>query len=456
MATIPPPTFTGTSKYATDFQQVLNRAVAIASLPLQGMQNELNTLMSQQTDLSGLQGVFASFESAIQNLGTMAQGTVQASVSNSSILSATAASSALPGSYLVDVRSLGSSTTTLSMNGLTTVTDPTSQNISTASTFSLTIDGTAHTITPSGNSLNALAAAINSAGLGVQATIVNLGTTSSPDYRLGVTGTKLAADTIQLNDGTNDLLNTLSTGAPAVYRINGLSTDIQSSSTQITLAPGLTVNLLQASPGNPVTITVGQNYAGLNNALSSFVTAYNSAADALTQEHGQNGGALNGQSLVLSLGQALQSVVQYSSGSGAVQSLADLGITLDSTGHLSLDSTTLNSLSTTAVQQFLGSVSSGGFLKAANGAITSMEDPSTGAIQNNLNSIATQITNENNLISNETDRINTLEANLQQQLSNADAAITMLQQQVTYMSSLFSTMYPNANANSITSSQSGG
>jgi flagellar hook-associated protein 2 len=450
MATIPPPIFNGTSKFASDFQQVLSRSVAIASLPLQGMQNEWNTLTNQQSALTGLQNTFASFETAIQNLGTTAQGNVQASVSDSTVLAATASPSALPGSYTVDVQSLGSSTNTLSMNGLTTVTDPASQNISTASTFFLTINGTAHTITPSGNSLNALAAAINDASLGVQATIVNLGTTSSPDYRLGITSTKLAADTIQLNDGAKDLLNTLSTGAPATYRVDGLTTDIQSDSTQITLSPGLTVNLLQASPGNPVTVTVAKTYAGLNNALSSFVDSYNSTADALSQQHGQNGGALSGQSLVLTLGQALRSVVQYSSGSGAVQSLADLGINLDSTGHLSLDSTKLNNLGTDAVQQFLGSVSSGGFLQAANSAITSMEDPSTGAIHGSLTSIQNQIDHENTLISNETDRINTLETNLQKQLSDADAAIAMLQQQVTFMSTLFSTMFPNANSSNRT------
>ncbi len=449
MGTIPPPTFNGTSKYASDLQQVLARSVAIASLPLQGMQNELNTLTRQQSALSELQTAFASFEGAIQNLGNMAQGSVQASVSNSTLLSATAASNALPGTYTVDVRSLGSSTTTLSMNGLTTVTDPGAQSISSASSFTLTVNGTPHTITTSGGTLNALANAINTSGQPVQATIVNLGTNTSPDYRLAITGTNLAADTIQLNDGAKDLLNTLSTGAPADYRVNGLATDILSNSTQVTLAPGLTVHLLQASPGTPVSITVAQNVAGISNALSSFVNGYNSAVDAINKQHGQNAGALSGQSIVLSLGQALQTVVQYSSGSGTVQSLADLGIKIEyTTGHLTFDATALNGLSTATIQQFLGGVTSGGFLQAANSAVTSMEDPSTGAIQNSLTSIQNAIIHENTVIANETDRINTLETNLQKKLSDADATIAMLQQQVSVMTSLFASFFPNSNSNS--------
>jgi flagellar hook-associated protein 2 len=450
MGTVPPPTFTGISKFANDFQQVLNRAVQIASLPLQNMENELNTLTNQQSALLGLQSAFAPFEAAILNLGTAAQGSVAASVSNPSVLQATATSSALPGTYTVEVTSLGSSTSTLSKVGLTTVTDPSSQNISSATSFKLTINGADHTITPSGGSLQDLAGAINGAGLGVSATIVNLGSSSSPDYRLAVTSNNLAPDTIQLNDGTHDLLDTPPTlGSPATYRVNGLTTDIPSNSRTITLAPGLTVDLLQASPGNPVTITVAQSNAPIQNALNSFVSSYNAAADSLTQQHGQNGGALNGQSLVFSLGQALQSVVQYTGGSGTVTSLADLGITLDSTGHLNFDSTALSSHSTADIQQFLGSVSSGGFLQRANSAITSMEDPTTGAIHGNYTSITNEITRQGDHISTETDRINNLEATLQQRLSSADAAIAVLQQQVTFMSSLFATMYPNSGNSNI-------
>jgi len=450
MGTVPPPTFTGISKFASDFQQVLNRAVQIASLPLQNMENELNTLTNQQSALVGLQSAFAPFEAAILNLGTAAQGSLAASVSNPSVLQATATSSALPGTYTVEVTSLGSSTSTLSKAGLTTVTDPTSQNISSATSFKLTINGADHTITPSGGSLQNLASAINGAGLGVSATIVNLGSSSSPDYRLAVTSNNLAPDTIQLNDGTNDLLATPATlGSPATYRVNGLTTDIPSNSRTITLAPGLTVDLLQASPGNPVTITVAQSNAPIQNALNSFVSSYNAAADSLTQQHGQNGGALNGQSLVFSLGQALQSVVQYTGGSGTVTSLADLGITLDSTGHLNFDSTALSSHSTADIQQFLGSVTSGGFLQRANNAITSMEDPTTGAIHGNYTSITNEITRQGDQISTETNRINNLEATLQQRLSNADAAIAVLQQQVTFMSSLFATMYPNSGNSNI-------
>ena len=59
----------------------------------------------------------------------------------------------------------------------------------------------------------------------------------------------------KLNDGSQDLLDTLTTGGLATYDVNGLGNTIHSNSRTVTLAPGLTVNLLQATPsGQPVTV----------------------------------------------------------------------------------------------------------------------------------------------------------------------------------------------------------
>jgi len=451
---IPPPAFSGVSTYSNDFQQVLTRAVAIASLPMQQMENEVVTLTGQETTLSGLQSTFSSLQTAIQNLGT-AQSAMSATVSDPSTVSATASSSALPGTYSIQVTSLGSATTTLSNAGTPPVTDPTSQDISSSNSFTLTINGTATTITPSGSSLDDLANAINSSGLAVQATIVNVGSNASPDYRLSIVSNNLAADTIQLNDGTSDLLTTLSTGAPATYQVDGLSTTIQSNSQQVTLSPGLTVNLLNTNVGAWDTITVAPDTNSLSSGLSNLVTAYNAVVDALNQQHGQNAGALAGSSLINSLGEALQSISLYTSGSGSVSSIANLGLTLDETGHLSFDPTQLASVNAAAIQQFLGS-STSGFLGAATNAMTAVADSTSGLIQSNITQVQSEITNENTLISQQQDQITTLQTNMEQQLSAADAAIAVLQQQVTMMADLFTAQYgSNANSNT-TSSLPGG
>jgi len=348
---------------------------------------------------------------------------------------------ALSGTYTIQVDNPGSSTTTLSANGLTVVTDPSSQDISSASTLTLTLNGVTTNIDNSGGSMEALANSINSSGAAVQATIVNVGSSSSPDYRLAVTSNNLGPDSVQLSDGPQSLLTTLSSGADAQYRLNGsgAGTDIDSTSSQVTLAPGLTVNLL-AQSSSPVTITVSQDFSGLQSALSNVVSAYNAAFDALTQNRGQNGGALTSDPVVLTLSNVLQQISQYASGSGSVNSLADLGVTVSSTGELAFDPTTMSS-DQSAVTQFLGGISSGGFLQTVNNDLTAVTDPTSGMVASDYNSMQSTIATDNTQIADKQNQVNTLQTNLEQQLSLADAQIATLQAQDTYFQQLFTAEY---------------
>ena len=438
-------TFNGSSSYSSSFQQVLQRAVSIASLPLQAMQTSVSTLQGQQSELTTLQSSFTTLQNDIQNISTAAQGSLTASVSNGAVVSASASSSALPGTYTIEVDNIGSPTTTISNSTLPTVSDPTTTSISTAASYTLTINGTPTTITPSGNTLEDLASAINSAGAGAQATIVNLGSNTSPSYRLSLSTTSLGAATIQLSAGATNLLTVppLSTGTDALYKVNGNATQVQSTSNQVTLAPGLTVNLLQSDPGQPVTITVAASLSSLSSALSTFATDYNSAVSAVSQNVGQTGGALSGQSIVYSLDQVLSQISQFTGASGSVQSLTDLGLNLDSSGNLSFDASTFSSLNPTDVQNFLGSTTTGGFLQAAGNALAGVADPTTGALATEFNSLSGEITNEDGQISDEETRISDLQTSLTAQLTAADAAIAVLEQQKTYYANLFAAEYLN-------------
>jgi flagellar hook-associated protein 2 len=422
---------------------VLNRAVSLASLPLQAMQTPVTDLTNQESTLAGLSATFSALQTTLQAVGTAAQGSSTAQVSDPSAISATAAPGALNGTYTIQVDNVGSPTTALSASGLTTVTDPTTGNISSSNTFTLTVNGTAATIAPPGTSLESLASAINSASDGVQATIVNVGSNASPDYRLAVTSSNLGMDTITLTAGATSLLGTLSPGGDAKYEVNGTGTQIDSTSSQVTLSPGLTVSLLEPTT-SPATITVSSDYSALSSALSNFASAYNAAVTALGQQRGQNGGALTGQSIVYSLTNVLDKISTYTgSGSGSVGSLADLGLTLDPSGNGNLDfnTTTFNAASPADIQQFLGSISSSGFLQTANNALNAMTDPNTGVLQADGTAFQTQIASENSQIASQQTVISDLETNLQSQLSQADAAIAALQAQTSYYTQLFNVEY---------------
>jgi flagellar capping protein FliD len=126
-----------------------------------------------------------------------------------------------------------------------------------------------------------------------------------------------------------------------------------------------------------------------------------------------------------------------------VLDLSDLGFTLSSNGSLSFDSSTFNSLSASSIQQFLGGLSSSGFLERANDILSGVADPSTGILATEYNNLNSQIDNYNTSIANDQATVNLLQTNLQQQLSAADAAIAVLQEQSSYYTDLFQT--ENAN-----------
>jgi len=448
-STTAPVYFTGVSTYASDLQQVITRAVSIASMPLQLMQSQQQELTDEGTALDGLNSQFSSLQTAVQNLDTaLGPSSYTATSSDPTAVSASAAAGAMDGTYSIAVNDPGSSAAVVSSSSLPVVTDPSSSSISSATAFTLTVGSQTFSIQPADSSLIGLATAINEASAGVQASIVNAGGSSSPNYLLVLQATSLGPTSIDLTEGPPgqsppgaDLIDStpLNAGKDASYTIGGLNQTIQTTSSSVTLAPGLTINLLQATTA-PVTVTVSQSMDSASSALSSFVSAYNSTVTALDQQVGQSGGALAGQSIVQSLFGSLRQVTQYSATSGAIASLAQLGVTLDDQGQMSFDASTFNSQSTEAIQGFLGGLTTGGFLQAANNALTSVEDPTSGTLTTAISSNTTEVNNENNLITAEQQKITTLQDNLTQQMAAADTLLASLQNEATEMNDLFTNM----------------
>ena len=436
------PTSTGLSSYAASLQNALNRSVGLAALPLQLLQSQQSQLSSQSSALNSLDLSFSVLQSTVSNLNAASQNLVSSSVSDKTVISASIDAGALPGTYTILVTDPGSSSSSLSANSLPMVTDPATQSLSASSTFTLTIGGVPQTITPAANNLNSLAAAINAAaGASVQATIVNVGAPTAPDYRLSLQSNTLGSVSLQLNAGTGDLLTT-TLGTPALYQVNGSpATPISTNSRSVTVAPGITVNLLKSGTS---TLTVSQTASNVANALSAFVTAYNGSVDELNKSFGQSAGPLNGQSIVFDLKQSLHGLASYRGGAGSFTSMADLGLSFDTQGHLNLDPSALSSANGTQfndLASFLGSPDSGGFLQFATNVLNGVEDPTSGSIKTAIQSYSNQITHENQLISAQQDKINQLQTSLQAKMAAADAAIAQIEQQLSYFTGLFQSMY---------------
>jgi|SRR5579872_2407432 len=443
-----PITFNGTSTYASSLQQVINKAVSLASLPLQQLENDEQTTAAKIDAAQSLQAQLSGLSNSLQALSSANGSTLTANVSDQTVASATASVGALPGTYTIQVTDPGSSTVAESSNSIPTVTDPNSQSISSSSSFTLTTASGTFTITPSSNNLTSLAQAINSSGAGVQATIINVGPPSAPDYRLVLQSTSLGNGSIQLNDGPSGLLTTLTTGTSAVYTVNGQpSGGITTNSSTVTIAPGVSVNILGAGT---TTVTVGESASSISTALQNFVTSFNNAQAELQKSYGSNAGALLGDSSVRASSQALNALVGYSGSSNStVQSLADLGIEFTQQGTLTFDPSKLNAMSPTQLSDavgFLGDGVTSGFLLSATNTLNGLIDPTTGLLSGEISDLKTQQTSQENNIASQQVQITDLQNQLTQQMNAADALIASLQSQTNFLSQLFQTTNSNNSA----------
>lgn len=449
--------FTGGSQFSNDFQQVIQRAVSFASLPMQQMQNDVAALQSQSTELNTLKSNFSALQSAVSALDTsLGLGSFASAVSTPTVASVTLSGAPTVGSYSLDVVSTGSYATATSNAGLITVAEPAKTSISDATVYTLTVGTKSTTIAPSDKSLSSLVTAINRSAAGVQATIVNVGSTASPDYRLSLQNSKLGQSAVQLTayNGSapgQTLLTKQSDGDEATYRINGIpkppAEPLSSDSSTIAVAPGVSITLLDEGS---TTISIARSPSVISNALTSFATAYNGVVSEINKNRGTGKGPLQGQYVVQGLSRALHRIATYSTGADGVSSLTAMGLQFDSNGLLSLDGKTFHSVSSGqlgALQDFLGSVQGGGFLRFANDSLNELIDSTKGVIHSSLDSISSQISRENNAISAQQDRIANLQLRLNKQMAAADSAIAAMEQQYSFLSNMFLSMRVNAQNN---------
>lgn len=441
-------TFNGSSTYAADLQNAITRAIGFATLPLTQLQNSKTNLQSRQSAVTDLSGKFQALQTSLDAVNKAAGSqSNEVNVTSQAVASATVTSEADAANYSISVTNIGSTTNTLSADSLPKVTNPDATNLDAATSFTLTVDGVDRQISNPDGTLTGLKNAINASSAKVSATIINVGSNGSPDYRLSVQSNRLAATTIDLKSGSTSLLTTLSTGANVQYSINGQTASVQSDTRTVNLAPGLTVNLQQTGSTQ---IKVTQNASGISTALSAFATAYNAAFDELQKSRGSSGGALSGDSLVYSASAGLQKLRDSGAVStNSVNSLEDLGVSFGKDGHVTFDSSVLAGASTATISdasKFLGAENKTGFLKAANDTLNSLDDATSGLFIKSSQSLTDQLTRLNTKIDDTQTRISALQSSLVAQMDKADATLASLQQQADYFTTLFTTVRSNNNA----------
>jgi flagellar hook-associated protein 2 len=206
-------------------------------------------------------------------------------------------------------------------------------------TLSLTVGtGTATEISLSTSSLQGAVTAINDAGLGVTAEIIDTGV-AGDRYRIQLIGETGAEKSFSLTS-SNDAISfsSVQTATDAQLNVNGV--DFTRSTNVIdNVLTGVSLSLSTVTDGTAnLSISQDNNEARAN--IVDFVAIYNEAQRQLKElSNSSADGALAGDSIFRSLTSSLRSIVLGSSSSAtsSISNLSDMGISVSRSGELDVD-----------------------------------------------------------------------------------------------------------------------
>lgn len=349
-----------------DTQAIISALMAIEQRPIRALEQKKTSFTKQKTMFGDLKGLLEKLSTAAKSLKTTTNFLkMKAASDDENVLTATASSNATPGAYSVRVLDLAKA----KVNSSTGSASPT-ENLGPGASLLITVGGNTVPIAIGGNAtLESIAAAINETDFptdaGVRAEVVDTGNLASGGanrYQLVVrsTTTGIAGDfTIAPDDGTTAFQNLINDVAANVRTqatdarllinstggIGGIT--VQRPTNQISdLWTGITLDLKSVpSPQKDITVTVATDTEETGKKVQEFVDAYNKVVDFFNEQNvldaeGKAKSPLFGDSTLRSMRSNLRTIVGGSvtgTGSEEYQLLAQLGITSDRGGKLTLN-----------------------------------------------------------------------------------------------------------------------
>lgn len=330
-----------TSGQGFDVTSTVNQIASILEGVETPWKSQLSSLQSQDTALTGIGQDLSSLSTALQSL-TDFQGVMaakQGSSSDNSILELTsAATNAVAGSHTLVVNSLAqtSSYYTNSISSSDTLSGSLTIQVGSGAAQTLTLDS-------SDNTLTGLANAINSGSFDVTANVL----TDTSGSRLELTSNTCGAGgdisvSGTLSDATSGSALSFTqaqAGADAQLTVDGIGVT-SASNTVTNVLPGVTFQLLSASPGTNVQVQITNDNSTVESAVSSFVSAYNEVIGDLNTQEGKDSSGnpepLYGSPTLATLQQQLEGALNFAQPANAVATDGTVGAADTLSGSLSI------------------------------------------------------------------------------------------------------------------------
>ncbi len=346
-----------------DISGLVTQLMSAESKPMTALKAQEKTITSKLSAYGQLTSAFANLQSALKGVSSSGFSTYTAT-SSSTALTVSAGATATPGNYSIEVTRIAQSQKLYSAGYASATADLG------AGSLSIAVGGGAPvTLTPTSNSLSAIADAINTSGLAVRANVVSDG--SATGQRLMISGKDTgAANTITLNgtgalssfsfdpavpvnfayDGSGNppsVMSQTQAAQDALVSIDGLKVT-STTNTISTAIAGVTLQLTQPTTA-PATVQITRDNAAVKNAVSTFAKAWNDlrslvGSQTAFNETTKTGAVLYGDSSPRNLMSQLRSQMTTAvTGAGAFDTLSDIGLSFQKDGSLSVNDAKLQS-----------------------------------------------------------------------------------------------------------------
>ncbi len=434
-----------------DVNGLVTKLMAVEQQPLTALASKEASYQAKLSAFGSLKGSLSSLQAALQALTDASSfGAMSASVSDTSVVTASADTTAAAGTYDIAVSKLAKAHTVRSNVDFGTATfDTGTLRITIGSGTPVDVELTSVT------NLSGVRDAINLKNAGVSASIINDGTADRLVLVSNTTGSSgaitVAAPTTN-GDGARRLTDLVSANLVEVQpaqnaelTVNGLAVS-RASNTISDVIAGVTLNLGRADATTPPSarLTVARNTASVKSSIDAFVSAYNAAAKALRDSSAYNtatkqASILTGDSAVRNIQSLLTSNLQaHLNGlSGGIATLSDIGIAVQKDGSLAVNSTTLAAAlgdSKKDVASLFASTTPGnkGIAVRFNEALTAVIGAS-GPIASRTDGIGASIKDIGKRREALTLRLASIEKRYRAQFTALDTLISSMQQTSTYL-----------------------
>lgn len=296
------------------------------------------------------------------------------------------------------------------------------------------------------NTLEGAANAINRAGLGIKATVINDRSDADNPYRLMISGEGVGADqqvsypTLYFLDGDQDIyFDEQRDGKNGRVKVDGFEFEIGENVLKEAI-PGVTLDLKQAAPGRTVNVSVKEDQEVVSGKIKSFVDAVNAVLSFIQQQNAMNKetdttNTLGGDSLLRSVENRLRSLVQnpQMGVSSEINRLNQLGIQFNRNGTLDFEEKKFNDAlvkDPVGVQRFLvGDGFSVGFVPSLKREISTLLNSAFGPVAIRKRALQDRITQMNDQIANKERQLVRKEESLRNKFAKLEETISRMKGQ---------------------------